>query len=441
MSQNISYTILGGNPIIGEIQCMGAKNLATKTMVAALLSDEPSYLHNVPHIGDIEMTERLINSSGVKTEWIENNTLKIDPGTLKIHSVSMPDSRTNRIPILLLSILLHRCGKAEVPTVGGDSIGYRKVNFHIDAIRKFGGVVKEENHKYIAYSNGRLKACHIHLEYPSVGATETSLFLAVLAEGTSVIHNVAEEPEIQALVTMLQSMGAIIFMTSSRTLVIQGVDKLSGANMYLIGDRIEVASWASLACASNGRIKVSGVKPESLGNFLSYYNLVGGGYHFTDENTIEFFRAKDLRHVVIETDVYPGFSTDWQQPFTALLTQASGVSIIHETVYEDRFGYLEIFNKLGAKTQIVTQCLGSVECRYKGHNYPHSAIISGPTELKAIDEAINVPDIRAGLAYLIAAVMANGKTTLTNAQQIERGYGNLMVKLRNTNINIQRSIL
>lgn len=438
--ENISYEIPGGEPVIGNIHCMGAKNLATKAIIAALLADDITYLHNVPHIGDVEITEKMLNSSAVKTEWIEKNTLKIDASTLKHHSVSMPDSRTNRIPILLLSILLHRFGKAEVPTVGGDDIGKRNVDFHIMAIKKFGANIKCENNKYIAEAT-RLKSCHIELPYPSVGATETCIFLGVLAKGTSVIHNIATEPEIKELIAMLRSMGAIIFLESDRTLIIHGVEKLYGTRMYLIGDRIEAASWAVLACASNGRIKVHGTRPDLLGNFLSYYTMVGGGYTFLEDNVIEFYRKHTLTHTIIETNVHPGFATDWQQVFAVLLTQAQGTSIIHETVHDQRFGYLNILNKLGANTQIVNKCLGSSVCRYKGYDYPHSAIINGPTALKATNDVIVVPDLRAGLAYIVAAVIAKGTTKLSAVEQIERGYGDIRDKLKDTNLKIKRICL
>ena len=436
--KDITYKITGGRKVSGKVTCMGAKNFATKAMVASLLTSDTSRLHNVPKIGDVEITEKLLQSSGATVNWISDDCLSINSRDLREAKIALPDSRTNRIPILLLGILLHRFGKAIVPTVGGDDIGKRNVDFHIDAIEKFGAKVRKEDKLYIAEADDKLKSCHVDLPYPSVGATETCLFLSVLAKGTSVIRNIAIEPEIMALITMLRAMGAIIFLDSKRCLTVHGVEKLDGTDVHIIGDRIEAASWASLACASDGEIEVSGVKPEQLGNFLSYYNQVGGGYRLIDSDTIKFFRRRELSPTIIETDVYPGFSTDWQQPFSILLTQANGMSVIHETVYEQRFGYLEILNKLGAKTQTAKVCLGSQACRYRGFDYEHSALIYGPTSLKAIKEPIAVPDIRGGLAYLIAAALAEGVTTLTAAEQIERGYGDLMEKLRNVDLRIEK---
>ncbi|CAL7963199.1 UDP-N-acetylglucosamine 1-carboxyvinyltransferase [Alphaproteobacteria bacterium] len=420
---------------------MGAKNLATKAMVASLLSDKKTTLHNVPHIGDLEITECLIKSLGVEVKWIDHASIEINPGTLRESAASLPDSRTNRIPILLLSILLHKVGKAIVPVVGGDNIGKRNVDFHIAAIEKFGATVRKEVSQYVAYADNRLRGAHVELPYPSVGATETCLFLSILAKGTSVIKNIATEPEIIELITMLRSMGAVIFLDANRELVVHGVEKLSGTNFEIIGDRIEAASWAALACASNGRLVVGGIRADLLGNFLSYYTLVGGGYKLLGEHTIEFYRERELLPVTIETDVYPGFSTDWQQPFCTLLTQANGISVIHETVHEQRFGYLEVLNKLNAKAQTVKGCLGSLPCRYRGCDYEHSALIHGPTLLQAIDEPIVIPDLRAGLAYLIAATLAKGTTVLLGAEQIERGYGNLIHKLAKTSVNLERAVL
>ena len=440
--KGISYKIQGGTPIKGKITCMGAKNLATKAMVAALLSPEKTTLRGMPNIGDTEITKGLLTSAGVSVGWDQgNNTMFIDASNITTHEASLPDTRSNRIPILLLSILLHRLGKATVPTVGGDYIGKRNVDYHIDAIKKFGAEVVKKENKYIAHAKKRLKACHIYLPYPSVGATETCLFLGVLAEGTSIIKNIALEPEIIELITMLRSMGAIIFLSTNRELIIQGVKKLNGTNFFIAGDRIEAASWASLACASNGEIEVSGIRPDLLGNFLSHYTKIGGGFKFLKCDSILFFRKEKLKSTEIETDVYPGFTTDWQQPFATILTQANGISVIHETVHEKRFGYLDILNRLGAKTEVVSACLGAAECRYRGQDFMHSALIHGPTKLKAVPTPIVIPDLRAGLAYLIATVLAEGESTLHAADQIERGYGNLAEKLKNTNIKLERVLL
>jgi len=274
------------------------------------------------------------------------------------------------------------------------------------------------------------------LPYPSVGATETSLFLCVIAKGVSVITNAAVEPEIMELITMLRSMGAIIFASPERKITIHGGLPLHGTRLKILGDRIDAASWATLACASDGDVIIKGIQPGTLNNFLSYFQLVGGGFEFLEPEVIRFFRVSKLKPAMIETDVYPGFSTDWQQPFAILLTQAQGVSVIHETVYEKRFGYLKALNKLGADAQLTSYCLGNTPCRYRDMNHEHSAIIKGPTTLISKDFTIEVPDLRAGLAYVIAAAIARGTTFIDGVDFIERGYGDIVERTRQTNFNI-----
>lgn len=437
MSKTYAYKITGGQPVKGEITCLGAKNFATKAMVCSMLGDGATILTNVPRIGDVDITADLLRSIGASVEWHGESTMTIDPRGVNTTSVTQPDSRNNRLPILLVPALLHKFGKASVPKVGGCNIGARNVDFHLEAARMFGATVEETKNGYTAKADGRLNATHYKLPYPSVGATETCLFLSVMSEGTSIIDNAAVEPEIIELITMLRSMGAVIFLDPSRRIRVEGVAKLSGTKMFVLGDRIEAASWASLACASDGDITVKGIRPNTLGNFLSYFRQVGGGFEFVGSDAIRFYRERELSPACMETDVYPGFSTDWQQPFAILLTQADGVSVVHETVYESRFGYLSTLNKLGAKTQLSTHCMGK-PCRYehKGHN--HSAIITGKTPLKAIDEAIEVPDLRAGLAYVIAAAIAEGTSLVTNIGLLERGYGDIPTRLADISLDIEK---
>ncbi len=436
MQDLISYRIRGGHPVRGEIKTLGAKNFATKAMVAALLSEKATTLTNVPPIGDTDITQEMLESVGVRVTRA-GDTMHIDPSAMKSSHVPTPHSGSNRIPILLLGALLHHWTEVFVPVLGGCKIGTRGVDFHLAAIRAFGGIIEETDDGFVARRYGKLRGAQINLPYPSVGATETSLYLAVLAEGRTVITNAAMEPEIFELITMLRSMGAIIFTTPNREIRIDGVRELNGTNMPILGDRIEAASWACLACASNGDITVHGIRPETLGNFLSYYQLVGGGIELKGAESIRFFRRGAIRPTMIETDVYPGFSTDWQQPFAILLTQADGISVIHETVYEKRFGYLKALNKLGAKTQLTTHCLGNVACRYRDQGHEHSAIITGPTPFHDADE-ITIPDLRAGLAYVIAAAIASGETQVNGIGFLERGYGDIVPRLAAMNLGIEQ---
>ena len=430
------YKINGGRPVKGEITCYGAKNFVTKAMVAACLAESASVLENVPPISEIEITLGLLHSVGVKTRWDrEAKTLEIDPTPMRTHKVTTPDSRSNRIPILMLPVLLHRFGKAEIPRLDGCDIGKRAVDFHESAVEAFGGEIEVDREHLGAKIRKQLKGTHFKLPYPSVGATETCLFLSVLARGTTVIANAAVEPEIMALITMLRGMGAVIFVSPGREIRVEGVTKLRGTRMHCLGDRIEAASWATLACATNGSLTLHGIMPETLSNFLAYFRQVGGGFELLGEQSIRFFRAGTLQPIMLETDVYPGFATDWQQPFGVLLTQAEGVSVIHETVYEARFSHVPVLNRMGARIQLSTECLGR-PCRFEHKGHVHSALIMGGTKLQALDEPLEVPDLRGGLAYVIAAALAKGETTLTHIERIERGYGDIAERLESMSLDI-----
>lgn len=423
-----SYVITGGKPITGTVQILGAKNFATKAMVAAVLTDDVTTLLNAPAIGDIEITEELLRGIGVdvfRTGDENSGILKIDPESVKQNIIPLPDSGSNRIPILLMGALLHRFDQVSAPFVAGCNIGGRPVDFHLQAMRLFGAEVTITDTGYIAVKRNRLSACHYTLPYPSVGATESCILLGVLASGTTVISNCAQEPEIMALITMLNAMGARISFSMDRVLTIHGVDKLYGTVYPIIGDRIEAASWAALAAATDGEVVVNGITPEILANFFGHFNAIGGGVEVLGKDSLRFYKRQTLAPTSLETDVYPGFATDWQQPITALLTQANGVSVIHETVYENRFGYAAILNQLGANIQVVNYCLGGIRCRFAGHDHPHSAIISGKTQLQSEGLEIQIPDLRAGLAYIMAACIAKGTARITNIHLLERGYGDL----------------
>jgi UDP-N-acetylglucosamine 1-carboxyvinyltransferase len=439
MAQQV-YKIKGGNALSGEITCYGAKNFTTKATIASLLGNSPTTLTNVPPIGDVEITVDMLRSLGVTIFWDKaQKIMTIDPSTASVANVKQPHSGANRMPILMIGALLHRFDEVSVPMLGGCVIGARGVDFHLDAIQDFGATIEEGAEGYIARKRKRLKGAHFKLKYPSVGATETCLFLSVLAEGTSIIENVAIEPEIMEIVTMLRAMGAIIYTDSGRVFRIEGVPALTGCNMNCLGDRIETASWASLAAAVDGSITVHGIRPETLGNFLSSFRQAGGGFELLDYDSIRFFRAHTPKAIHLETDVWPGFSTDWQQPFAIFLTQAEGVSVIHETVYENRFGYLKDLKKLGANVQLSTHCLGAEDCRFRGKGHEHSAIISGATKLTAIDAPLEIPDLRAGLAYVIAAAVAEGTTLLKGIPMIERGYGDIVPRLAALGLTIEKT--
>ncbi len=427
------YRIRGKKPLCGEVTIAGAKNASTKELVAALLTDERVCLENVPRIGDVDVTLSMLEHVGATIQRT-GSTVSLVGKSVKTSTVSEAFSRKNRIPILLIGPLLHRFGKAVIPALGGCTIGARPIDFHLEAIRSMGAEITLHNGKYLVTASRGLRGAHIALPFPSVGATENILLAAVCAKGTTVISNAAVEPEILDLAKLLQSMGAIINLEVNRTWVIEGVPKLHGATHRVLPDRIEAASFAVAAAITGGDVLVKGARQEELMSFLNALRRAGVEFHIEDEG-IRFIGPQALHPIALETDVHPGFMTDWQQPFVMLLTQAAGVSIVHETVYEDRFGYTESLNAMGANIQLHRECLGGKTCRFANGNYRHSGVIVGPTPLHGAE--IRIPDLRAGFSYLIAALIAEGESRITNVELIERGYEDIIGKLQRLGADIQ----
>jgi UDP-N-acetylglucosamine 1-carboxyvinyltransferase len=344
-------------------------------------------------------------------------------------------SQRNRLPILALGPLLSRTGEAEVPMVGGDRIGSRPVDIHLVALEKLGAEIEPKEKSIVARTAG-LHGANILLRYPSVGATENTILAAVCAKGDTTITNAAIEPEIIDLIKLLQKMGAIIELGSNRQIFIEGVEKLRGAEHKILPDRLEAASFAMMALATGGEVLVEGAVQEHLISFLNAVRRLGGGYRVEPDDGIRFFREGPLRATKIETDTYPGFATDWQQPLAVLLTQANGDSIIHETVHEDRFGYAEDLIRMGAHIDLETKCLGNLPCRFQGKMFRHSAVIYGPTPLKAAK--LEMRDIRAGMAHIIAALIAEGESEVTGLEHIDRGYEDIDGRIRALGGDVRR---
>lgn len=428
----------GGRPLRGEVAIRGAKNSLPKIMVAAMLTEEPCILRNVAGIVDVAIVSDLIRALGGEVTELEPGVLSIETSGLRRmeRSVLREFSGKSRIPILTCGPLLARFGEAPVPSLGGCRIGTRPVDFHIRALQEMGAVLHDEaGNAHLA--SERLQGSKIRLDYPSVGATEQVILAAVRAEGVTELSNAAMEPEIMDLIMVLQKMGATISVDVDRVITIVGVRNLHGFDHTAMPDRLEAASWACAALATNGRIFVRNARQVDMMTFLNKYRQVGGDFRAANDG-IEFWRAGErLRYTVIETDVHPGFMTDWQQPFVIVLTQAEGVSIVHETVYEQRFGYVEALTRMGAKIQLYRECLGGLKCRFGQRNYKHSAVIVGPTPLHGAE--IHIPDLRAGFSYVIAALAATGESTLTNTELIQRGYENLNAKLMSLGAEIVSS--
>lgn len=418
---------------MGEITLAGAKNAATKMMIASLLTEEPLVLENFPKIGDTEITAELCSKVGTDISWGENSVTLHTP---KIKQNKVTElSRRNRLPILALGPLLARAGEAEVPILGGDKIGPRPVDLHVYALKALGAEIEATPTSYRGRAKNGLIGAPIKFPFISVGATENALLAAVLAKGKTKISNAALEPEIVDIIKLLQKMGAIIELGSNRTIYIEGVPKLYGARHKILPDRNEAVSFACLALGTNGRILVKGARQGHLITFLNIVRRLGGEYEVTPEG-ISFWRAGKLKPIHQETDAHPGCMTDWQQPLAVVLTQAKGISGIHETIYEDRFGYAKDLNAMGAKISAFADCGQSSPCRFAGANFNHRATVEGPTPLKA--QKLVVRDIRAGIAHVIAALMADGKSELSNVEELDRGYEKIDERLRNLGADIVR---
>ncbi len=423
--------VRGGVPLTGEIRVRGAKNFVSKAMVATLLGDTPSRLYDVPNIRDVDVVRGLLELHGVRVSE-EDGALVFDPANVDTANVDEINvhAGSSRIPILFCGPLLHRLGHAFIPDLGGCHIGDRPIDFHLAALRQFGAVVDKTPEGLHLTAPGGLHGTKFELPYPSVGATEQVLLTAVRAQGVTELRNAAVEPEIIDLICALQKMGAIIQVHTDRVIEIEGVPRLRGYSHRPIPDRLEVASWACAALATRGDIMVRGARQVDMMTFLNVFTSVGGAFEVDDtpQGGIRFWHPGDELHAVaLETDVHPGFMTDWQQPLVIALTQARGLSIVHETVYERRFGYTDALNTMGATIQVYRDCLGGTPCRFGRRDFKHSAVIAGPSKLHATE--LVIPDLRGGFSHLIAALAAEGTSTVYGVSLINRGYEDFDAKL------------
>ncbi|WP_159498582.1 UDP-N-acetylglucosamine 1-carboxyvinyltransferase [Microbacterium sp. 18062] len=421
--------IRGGRALRGTVEVLGAKNLVTKAMVAALLGESPSVLRDVPDISDVAVVRSLLEVHGVRVEEAgERGALLLDPRDVESAHMEEIDAHAgaSRIPILFCGPLLHRLGQAFIPDLGGCRIGDRPIDFHLDALRKFGAVVEKLPSGIRLSAPRGLHGANIHLPYPSVGATEQVLLTAVRAEGTTELRNAAIEPEIMDLIAVLQKMGAIISYEPNRVVLIEGVPRLEGYDHRAIFDRNEAASWASAAIATDGEIFVAGAQQQEMLTFLNVLRKTGAGFEIREDGIL-FRRGGDLRGVTVETDVHPGFMTDWQQPLIVALTQAQGRSVVHETVYENRFGFTQALVQMGADITVYPHGLQEGPRRVPRRSLEQAAVITGPTSLRGAD--ITVPDLRGGYSHVIAALTAEGESTVRNIGIIRRGYADFLDKL------------
>ncbi len=432
MTANV-LAVHGGTPLCGEVSVRGAKNFVPKAMVATLLTAAPCRISGVPDIRDVAVVRELLELHGVRVGDQAPGELLLEPRDVELANVADIDAHagSSRVPILLVGPLLHRIGQAFVPDLGGCRIGDRPIDFHLFALRSFGAEVdKRPDGLHITAPQG-LTGTTFELPYPSVGATEQVLLTAVLARGRTELRNAAIEPEIIDLICVLQKMGAVIGVDTDRVIRIDGVDRLGGFTHRALPDRIEAGSWAAAALATGGDIYVRGARQVDMMTFLNVFRRLGGAFEVDPtpgHEGIRFYHpGGDLRPVALETDVHPGLMTDWQQPLVVALTQAAGLSIVHETVYENRFGFTEALVAMGATIQVYQECLGGSPCRFGARNFLHSAAISGPAKLHAAE--LTIPDLRGGFSYVIAALAAEGSSTLHGVSLIDRGYEGFLDKL------------
>lgn len=422
--------IHGGTPLVGDVEVRGAKNLVSKAMVATVLAEDRCRLRGIPEISDVQVVSGLLELHGVAIDSTdEDGELILDPSNVAQAHLAGIDAHagSSRVPVLLCGPLLHRLGEAFIPDLGGCRIGERPINYHLDVLRQFGAQIEKRPDGLRLTAPGGLTGTKVVLPYPSVGATEQVLLTAVRASGRTELRNAAIEPEILDLIAILQKMGAIISVDIDRVIRIEGVERLGGFDHRAIPDRIEAGSWACAALATRGDIYVRGAQQGPMMTFLNVFRKVGGAFDIDDDGIRFWHPGRPLDSIVLETDVHPGFMTDWQQPLVVALTQTSGLSIVHETVYENRMGFTAALVEMGARIQVYRECLGGLPCRFQQANYQHSVVVSGPTPLRAAE--IEVPDLRGGFSYLIAALAADGTSKVHGTELIYRGYERFSDKL------------
>lgn len=410
--------ITGGTALNGEITISGAKNAALPILCAGLLTSDPLTLNNIPDLKDIKTTLRLLSQLGVKSSWHapEGVTLLAD----NVTSVEAPYDlvKTMRASILVLGPLVARFGQARVSLPGGCAIGQRPVDQHIRGLEALGAKIEIE-HGYVIAKASRLKGAVIRTDMVTVTGTENLMMAATLAEGTTVLENAAREPEVVDLANLLNKMGARITGHGTDRIVIEGVQKLHGAEHAVISDRIEAGSFLCAVAATGGSIRLNAVEPQYMGATLSKLSEAGLALS-SGENWIEASMRQRPRAVDIRTHEYPGFATDMQAQFMALNTVADGASMIVETIFENRFMHVQELIRLGADIEIDG----------------HTALVRGVKHLSGA--TVMATDLRASASLVIAGLAAEGETIIERIYHLDRGYAQMERKLSALGARIER---
>ena len=415
------FVIRGGNPLLGTVRISGAKNAALPAMAAALLTDEPVILENIPQVRDIETTRKLLAAMGAEVELgfgrAQHRT------TICCRNLASPEAsyelvKTMRASTLVLGPLVARCGTARVSLPGGCAIGARPIDLHIKGLELLGTKITQE-HGYVEASARRLKGANIVFDKITVTGTEDLLMAAALAEGETVMENCAREPEVADLADLLNKMGAKIAGAGTATIRVKGVEKLHGAKHRIIPDRIEAATFVLAAALTEGDLNVSNCDPQHLGALLQKLREVGVKVtHRGDSIRVE--GNTNLKAADVVTEEYPGFPTDVQAQYMALATQAEGTSIVTENIFENRFMHAQELVRMGANIKI------------EGRR----AVVRGKTGLSAA--ATLASDLRASASLVLAALVADGETIIDRVYHIDRGYERIEEKLRGVGAQIKR---
>jgi UDP-N-acetylglucosamine 1-carboxyvinyltransferase len=421
------FVIQGGPPLSGEITAAGNKNAALPILAACLLTDEELVLTNVPRIRDTETQVAVLEGLGVKAEWAEDE-LRLRADTVSDTSPDETLAARIRASFLLAGPLLARFGETRMPPPGGDFIGRRRLDPHLDAFRDMGARVEGDREILIAKPEGGLQPCGIFMDEPSVMATENALLAAALTPGPTTISNAACEPHVQDLARLLVKMGAQIDGIGSNVMTVHGRDRLGGAEHRVCADHIEVASFMALAAATRGELRIREAEPDDLITIRRHFRRLGLESIVEDNDVVvppdQVLEIRDdLGDAIpkIDDGPWPAFPADLTSIALALATQARGTILIFEKMFENRLFFVDKLVAMGAR---ITLC------------DPHRAIVSGPSRLHG--ERVDSPDIRAGMAMLIAALCADGTSEIGNVVQIDRGYEKIDERLRNLGARIER---
>ena len=432
--------VQGGTPLTGVVQVGGAKNASYKLMIAAIAGDTKSRLLNLPEIADVKMVAKIITELGGRAWEAGPKTMFIDPEKISASIVDGQYGSVSRASTLFIGPLLSKFKKAKVPLPGGDRIGERPLGRHLEGLEKL-GVKWSHKDNFLSLDAENLQGTTYRFDKNTHTGTETLIMTAVMAEGKTILENAAEEPEVDDLINFLNAMGARIRRRAHRVIEIEGVDKLHGAIYKVMPDRNESVSYACGAIATKGDVVIENARHQDLAAFIEKIEEAGGGCE-VGEYGVRFYYRGPLRATDVITEIHPGFMTDWQPLWATLIAHAQGKSIIHETVMQNRFQYIEQLIKMGADIKPFEPEISHPEKLYnfdwkdKQPTDIHAIEILGPTEFRGGE--FEVHDLRAGATILLAAISGVGTTTLTNVDQIDRGYENIDWKLKSLGADIER---